>query len=363
MNATSDNRCILVMAGGTGGHVFPALAVAEVLRARDVSVHWLGTDRGIEARLVPAAGMTLHSVAMSGFRGKGPLGRVAALFRAMAAVFTVMRLLRRLRPASVLGMGGYAAGPGGFAAWLLRVPLVIHEQNAVAGTTNRVLAKLAAVTLTGFPINLGGSDNRFIGNPVRVSIAALPAPDERWANREGALRVLVLGGSLGAKPLNDAMVAAMALLPAADRPQVWHQAGDAHSEAVREAYGRAGVEARTEAFIEDIAEAYGWADVVFCRAGALTVAELTAAGVGAILIPLPHAIDDHQRANAQWFADGGGGEILDQQRLTPAHLAEQLKLLSDRRFHLLQWAEAARALARPDAAQRAADACLEVARG
>ncbi len=358
MNSPAE-RCVLIMAGGTGGHVFPALAVAESLRARGVTVHWLGTAAGIEARVVPAAGIELHCLDMSGFRGKGLLQRLRAIYKALAALFAASALMRRLRPVSVLGMGGYAAGPGGLAARLLGLPLLIHEQNAVAGTTNRLLAKLATISLSGFPIALGGDDNRFIGNPVRADIASLAPPADRWEGREGPLRLLILGGSLGALAINQAVVAAMALLPEDERPELWHQTGRAHIDSVQAAYREQGLTVRAEAFIDDMAAAYAWADVVLCRAGALTVAELTAAGVGAVLVPLPQAIDDHQRANARWLVNGGAGEILEQAKLTPEYLAEQIALLADRRFHLLQWAEAARALARPDAAERAADACLE----
>ena len=354
---------VLMMAGGTGGHVFPALAVADALRERGVSVHWLGTASGIEARLVPAADYPLHCLSMAGIRGKNPLYRLLAAAKAALAVWHSLRLIRRLKPFCVVGMGGYASGPGGLAARLGGVPLIIQEQNAVAGTTNRLLARMARVCLTGYPIALGEDKNRYIGNPVRASIAELPAPAQRWAGREGPLRVLVLGGSLGAKAINDVLPAALTALPEAQRPQLWHQTGRDHEALVKAAYASAGLDVRAEAFIDDMAAAYGWADMVICRAGALTVAELTAAGVPAMLIPLPHAIDDHQRANARWFVEGGAGEIVDQRDLDAESLARRLAKLSERRPLLLEMAEAARRLAKVDAARVAADCCLEFAHG
>ncbi len=354
---------VLVMAGGTGGHVFPALAVANELRRRGVEVHWLGTEKGIEARLVPAANFELHTLNMAGVRGKNLLFRLAALFKAGLAVAQAMVLILRLRPFCVIGLGGYASGPGGLAAKLLWRPLLIQEQNAVAGTTNRLLAKIARLVLTGYPIALGGPRNRYIGNPVRNEIVALTAPAERWAERQGALRVLVLGGSLGAKPINDVLLEAWPQWDAAERPALWHQTGAAHAESVGAAYANAGVDVRAEAFIDDMAAAYGWADIVICRAGALTVAELAAAGVPAILIPLPHAIDDHQRANARWFADGGAGELIDQKEFTATRLLDELRGYCGHRERLLAMAESARALAKTDAAKVAADYCMQYDKG
>ncbi|QQD19072.1 undecaprenyldiphospho-muramoylpentapeptide beta-N-acetylglucosaminyltransferase [Spongiibacter nanhainus] len=354
---------VLMMAGGTGGHVFPALAVAEELRDRGVDVQWLGTNTGIEARLVPAANITLHTVNMAGLRGKSPLSRLTALWKAFAAVWQCLGLLRRLKPFCVVGMGGYASGPGGLAARLLGIPVVIHEQNAVAGTTNRLLAKMATLCMTGYPIDLGGRKNRYIGNPVRNDIAAIAPPAERWQGREGPLRVLVLGGSQGAKAINDAVVETWISLPEAQRPALWHQAGAAHADAVAARYAEAGVKVLADAFIDDMAAAYAWADLVLCRAGALTVAELAAVGVPAILVPLPNAIDDHQRANARWLAEGGAGEILDQSELSVATLSEVIGRYRDQRASLLAMAEAGRKLARPQAAADAAEQCMEFAHG
>ena len=354
-------RTVLMMAGGTGGHVFPALAVASALAERGVAVHWLGTATGIEARLVPAADLPLHCLNMSGVRGKNPLFRVVAIFKAGLAVLQSMRLILKLKPFCVVGMGGYASGPGGLAAKLLGVPVVIQEQNAVAGTTNSLLAKIAKLCLTGYPIALGGIKNRYIGNPVRREIAALDTPAARWLERSGQLRVLVLGGSLGAKPINDVVIQTWQALPEAERPLLWHQTGRDHEQAVLAAYAEADVAVLAEAFIDDMAAAYSWADVVICRAGALTVAELAAAGVPAILVPLPHAIDDHQRANAKWFADGGAGEIIDQKEFTASALLAWLQSEKAQRGNLLNNAEAARRLAKIDAADVAADYCMEFA--
>ncbi|MGJ8686519.1 MAG: undecaprenyldiphospho-muramoylpentapeptide beta-N-acetylglucosaminyltransferase, partial [Spongiibacteraceae bacterium] len=356
----TDKLTVLMMAGGTGGHVFPALAVANVLKDRGVDVHWLGTENGIEARLVPAAGLQLHCLNMAGIRGKNPVHRLLAICKAGLSVLSAMRLVFKLKPICAVGMGGYASGPGGLAARLLGVPLLIQEQNAVAGTTNRILAKIASRCLTGYPIALGGAKNRYIGNPVRKEIALLPLPSERWQQRSDALRVLVLGGSLGAKPINDVVVAAWQSLSVNERPQLWHQTGNSHIELVKAAYASDCAEVRAEPFIEDMAAAYAWADVVVCRAGALTVAELAAAGVAAILIPLPHAIDNHQLANAQWFVDGGAGEIIEQHEFNPASLLSRFSGMNAREQFLAQ-AMAARALAKTDAAEVAADFCMEYA--
>lgn len=351
----------VVMAGGTGGHVFPALAVAALLRERGFAIHWLGTDRGIEARLVPEHGHQLHCLNMSGVRGRGIGARILALFQAGLSLLSCLRLFIGLRPQVVLGMGGYAAFPGGIAAWLLRKPLVLHEQNAVAGTTNRLLARFASRVMTAYPIALGGGKNRCVGNPVRADIVAIAAPEQRWALREDSepLRLLVLGGSLGAKPINDLLPEAVAQLSPEQRPQIRHQAGRDHADIVAADYQARNVDAEVSAFVDDMAEAYAWADMVVCRSGALTVAELAAAGLGAWFVPLPHAIDDHQTANARWLSDAGIGELLPQAELSAGLLAEKLIALS--RPQTLAWAEAARAMAKTDAAEQVATVCQELA--
>jgi len=354
-------RTVLIMAGGTGGHVFPALAAAEEMVRLGLRVQWLGTARGIEADLVPRAGIPLHYVHVSGVRGKGWKSKIVAPFQIARALWESLRLLKKLKPECVLGMGGFVSGPGGLAAWLLRTPLVIHEQNAIAGTTNRLLGVVAGRVLSGYPNAFDGVETRVIGNPVRKSISQLPTPEQRWAQRTGPMRVLVLGGSLGAKPINEILPAAVAAMPAALRPEIFHQAGRVHAGEVTAAYKELGIEARVEPFVEDMAAAYAWADLVVCRAGALTIAELAAAGVGAILIPLPHAIDDHQTANARWLTERHAGVLLRQDEMTPEKLAQQLSELAAQPQELLAWARAARALAKPDAAEQVVQSCLEVA--
>ena len=355
-------RSVLIMAGGTGGHVFPALAAADSLRAKGVHVEWLGTTRGIESRLVPAADIPIHYLSVSGLRGKNLLSIGRGVFNLLRAFFQSLRVLRQLQPICVLGMGGFVAGPGGLAAWLLRRPLVIHEQNAVAGTTNKLLAPLATRILQGYPIGLGGNKGRHIGNPVRREIVRLPAPGQRGVGRPGKLRLLVVGGSLGAKAINDVLPMTLAAIPEEKRPLVRHQTGSATLSATEDGYRRAGVEAEVSAFIDDMAAAYGWADLVLCRAGALTVAELSAAGVASILVPYPYAIDDHQTANARWLADNRAAQLLPQEEMTQQRLLELLLRFDGDREGLLAMAEAARAVAKTDAAEQVADTCLEVGR-
>lgn len=351
------------MAGGTGGHVFPALAVARALRGRQLEVVWLGTRRGIEAELVPADGFAVEWIRVSGLRGKGVLTWLLAPGRLLLALFDALRVVHRRRPRLVLGMGGFAAGPGGLAAWLLRRPLVIHEQNAVAGFTNRLLAGMAREVLEAFPGSFSASvKTHVVGNPVRADIASLPPPEQRFAGREGALRLLVLGGSQGARALNEAVPAAVARLPAARRPEIRHQAGRATLELARAAYRDHGIAAEVEPFIADMAAAYAWADLVICRAGALTVAELAAAGIGSVLVPFPAAVDDHQTRNARYLADAGAAVLLPQAELSAERLAGELEAAMADRAGLLQRAQCARALARPEATASVVASCLHHAR-
>ncbi len=301
------STAVLIMAGGTGGHVFPALAVAELLRERECRVVWVGTRRGLEARIVPAKGFAIEWLSVSGLRGKGLLTWLLAPVQLAIALAQAFSIVRRQKPAVVLGVGGFATGPGGVAAWLLGRPLVIHEQNAIAGLTNRWLARIARLVLEGFPGSFPpGVRTHCIGNPVRREIAALPAPESRFAVRSGVMRLLIIGGSLGARRLNSSVPRAIALLQRqGHRFEVWHQAGERGIEEARAEYSLAGVSGRVEAFIDDMAGAYGWADLVICRAGALTVAELAAAGVGALLVPFPFAVDDHQTHNARFLTEAG----------------------------------------------------------
>jgi len=354
-------RNVLIMAGGTGGHVFPALAAADCFRQQGMHVEWLGTEKGIESSLVPAAGIQLHYLNVAGLRGKGIKALLKAPFQLLYALKQAIDLIRQLNPVCILGMGGFASGPGGLAAWLLRKPLVIHEQNAVAGTTNRLLAPFSKQVLCGYPITLGGRKNQFVGNPVRSEITQLPPPDERCIGCSKRLRILVLGGSLGAKAINDVLPVTISNMAKEQRPELWHQAGKAHDEYVETAYAQLGVEAKVEAFIADMAKAYGWADLVICRAGALTVAELTAAGLASILVPLPHAIDDHQTENARWLSENQAGILLKQSELTPTGLAEMLHNFENDRDVLMTMAKAARALAKTEVAQQIVMTCLEVA--
>lgn len=353
---------VLIMAGGTGGHVFPGLAVADALRARSVDVVWLGTRRGLEARLVPAHGIDIEWISIAGLRGKGAGTWLAAPFRLALAVGQALAAFRRRRPAAVLGLGGFVSGPGGIAARLMRRPLLIHEQNAVAGTANRWLARWAARVYEAFPRSFPpGVEAECIGNPVRAAIAALAPPEQRFAERrEARPRLLVLGGSQGARTLNRLVPAALALLPAAARPEVRHQAGAQYDETV-EAYGRAGVEAEVEAFIEDMPAAYAWADLAVARAGALTISELAAAGLGAVLVPFPYATDDHQSRNAAHMAAARAAIVLPEGGLDPERLKAELTRLTADRAALTRMAEAARGTARHGAAERLADACIELA--
>jgi UDP-N-acetylglucosamine--N-acetylmuramyl-(pentapeptide) pyrophosphoryl-undecaprenol N-acetylglucosamine transferase len=352
---------VLIMAGGTGGHVMPALAVAHELRAQGHGVRWLGTAAGLEARTVPAAGIELFTLPVAGLRGKGALRYLSAPVGLLRALAQAIALLRRLRPDVVLGLGGYAAGPGGVAAFLLRRPLLIHEQNARPGLTNRLLARLAQRVLAGFPgLRLAGRPAEFTGNPVRAELLDLPPPCQRLTQ---APRLLVLGGSQGAQAINAAVPQALELLKQSGvpLPQVRHQAGRQHAAAVAGDYAARGVPATVDGFIDDMAAAYGAADLAVCRAGALTVAELCAVGLGALLIPFPQAADDHQTANARHLAGVGAAVLLPQAELTPLRLAELLGSLLADPARRLAMAEAARGLARPDAARRVAAACLEAA--
>lgn len=353
----------LIMAGGTGGHVFPALALARELRARSWQVVWLGTRRGLEARLVPPEQIPVEWLDVGGLRGKGPLVWIMAPLRLARALAQALLAMRRQRPALVVAFGGFVAGPGGLAAWLLRKPLLVHEQNAVAGFTNRCLARLASRVLCAFPGSFAPDVRaQVVGNPVRLEIAQLPAPAQRLAGRQGGLRVLVLGGSQGAARLNAIVPFALARL-AADPPlEVRHQSGERGLDSARRNYTAAGVHARLDAFIEDMAEAYAWADLVICRAGALTVSELAAAGVGSILVPFPAATDDHQTRNAAILVREGAALVIADAELSVDRLAQELRLLCSGRGRLFAMAERARSLARPRAALELADACGDLLR-
>ena len=357
---TVATQRVLIMAGGTGGHVIPALSLARGLQAEGWEVQWLGSPRGIENRLVPAADLPLHHISVAGLRGKGVGGWLKAPFNLMRSVWQAAAVIRRLDPVLVVGLGGFASGPGGLAAWLLRRPLVIHEQNAVAGLTNRVLSRLARRTYAAFP-EAFGSRGAVVGNPVRSDIAALgEMPREASAMRGRRLRLLVVGGSLGALSLNQRLPEALAALPAAQRPEVRHQAGRDKDEATREAYRAQGIEAEVSAFIDDMATAYAWADLVVCRSGALTVAEVAAAAKPALFVPFPHAVDDHQTANASALVKAGAAQLLPQHEMSVASLAECLTMLLDPDT-LATMARQARGCAHLDAVERLVAGCMETA--
>ena len=352
-----NGRTIMIMAGGTGGHVMPGLAVAAEMHARDWSVVWLGNRSGMEATLVPQHGITMQWVRIGGVRGKGLATRLLLPLRLVVAFRDSIRALRTARPSVVLGMGGYVAFPGGMMAWLLRRPLVVHEQNSVAGLTNRLLARLADRVLEAFPGTLPGA--RCTGNPLRAAMLRDAAPQARYARRAGALRLLVVGGSLGAQALNEIVPQALASLPARSRMQVVHQSGRGRREALEARYRELGVAATVLEFIDDMAGAYEQADLLVCRAGAMTVAEIAAIGVASVLVPFPHAVDDHQTGNARFLSEHGAAVLLPQPALNPARLAALLEGFD--RPALAAMAARARALARPDAARRVADACEEAA--
>lgn len=348
----------MIMAGGTGGHIMPGLAVAKEMQSRGWKVVWLGHPERMEGRLVPAQGLTLEPLRFTGLRGKGPVALLALPFRLLGACLQARKALRRVRPAVVLGMGGYVAFPGGVMASMGGIPLIIHEQNAVAGTANRWLAKLATKVLVGFPGALPGA--LMVGNPVRPELTRIEEAASRYAKRQGQLRLLVIGGSLGAHALNTVVPKALAMIPPEQRPLVVHQAGEQHIDAVRQAYLDAGVTAECHAFIVDMAHALSEADILVCRAGAMTVAEVAAVGVAALFIPLPHAIDDHQTANARYLSACQGGWQQRQEEFTPQWLATWLQARS--RPELADVARHAHEHASLNAAQVIADACEQATR-
>lgn len=351
------SRSVLIMAGGTGGHIFPALAVADQLRERGWTIVWLGSKAGMESTLVPQHGYEIEWLRFSGLRGKGVVRALLLPLNLLIAFWQAARVIFRRRPDVVLGMGGYVSFPGGMMAAFLARPLVLHEQNAVSGLANKVLSMVADRILVAFPDALKNA--QWTGNPVRREIAQLPAPEVRFRHRDGSLNVLVIGGSLGAQILNETVPRALALIEQAQRPQVTHQAGAKHLAALEAAYRAAGVSAITRAFIVDMAQAYAAADVVICRAGALTVSELAAAGVASVLVPLPSAVDDHQSVNARYLAGQSAAILLPQSELTPGKLAELL--LGFTREKLLEMASRARALGKPDAARVVAEHCVALA--
>ena len=359
-----SKRPVLIAAGGTGGHVYPGLAVARALEEQGIPVVWMGTSKGLEARVIPAAGIEMAWLEVTGLRGKGALALVLAPFRLLKALYQSVGIMRKHRPVAILGMGGFVAGPGGLVAALMGIPVVIHEQNAIPGLTNRLLSKFSKKVLEGFPGSFASAKEKTaqVGNPVREDISNLPAPAVRMQDCQSrALHLLIIGGSLGAQALNEVVPQALADLPDAIRPIVRHQAGKNKDAATIDCYRKAGVEADISAFIEDMAEAYGWADLVICRSGALTVAELASAGLASILVPYPYAVDDHQTANGLYLSEQGAALLLPQTDLSSGVLANSLETLMSEPERLLQMGEKARELAKPNATAEVAAIVAELA--
>lgn len=351
-------RPVLIMAGGTGGHVFPALAVAEKLKQKNVPVIWLGTKKGIEATLVPAAGINIRWLSVNGLRGKNKMTLLLAPFKLLLSCLQAAWVILSSRPVAVLGMGGFVSGPGGLMAAMMRKPLLVHEQNAIPGLTNRLLAKFADVVLESFPDSFSISKPvRLVGNPLREKILEIESPAERLKGRPDDLNILVVGGSLGAAILNKTVPEMLSLVEDAKQLNIWHQTGKKNLEQTNEEYKSHHVKARIDAFIDDMAAAYQWADIVICRAGAMTVSELAMSGVASILVPYPYAVDDHQTANAHYLADKKAAILLPQSEMTAASLKDVVMTLN--RDKILQMSEAAQKLAKPDAASVVAELCLQ----
>ncbi len=356
-------RPIIVMAGGTGGHVFPALAVAEFLRQQGETIVWMGTRSGIEARLVPEAGFPVEWLDVQGLRGKGVLTIALAPWKLIQACWQAMNILRRNRPRAVLGMGGFASGPGGLMAWVLRIPLIIHEQNAVIGLTNKLLRGLSRISYFAFPQAAAGiANSEVVGNPVRADILAIAAPQIRLAGREQApLRLLIIGGSLGAKTLNEVVPVAIQKIAPQQRPEIKHQSGERHLDVLQGLYQQCEVEAEVIPFVKDMKSAYEWADLVLCRSGALTVSELAAAGMASILVPYPYAVDDHQYMNAVFLEAADAALLIRDHELTPEKLVEIINRFSAERDQVLTMSMNARAVAYTEATKLVAQGVLKEA--
>ena len=350
--------CALIMAGGTGGHIFPGLAVAEALRERGWRVHWLGAPGSMESRLVPPRGFALETIDFGGVRGKGVKTLVFLPLKLLRAFWQALTVVRRVQPDVLVGLGGYITFPGGMMGTLLGKPLVLHEQNSVAGMANKVLAGIADRVFTAFPHVFKNAE--WVGNPLRAEFLRQPAPAERFAGRNGPLRLLVVGGSLGAKALNDTVPQALALIPAGQRPQVIHQSGEKQIEALRANYAAAGVEATLTPFIDDTARAFADADLVIGRAGASTVTEIAAVGAAALFVPFPHAVDDHQTTNARFLVDAGGAWLVPQTEFTPAQLAQRLQSLQ--RPQLMEMATKAQQMKKTEAVAAVVAACEQLAK-
>jgi UDP-N-acetylglucosamine--N-acetylmuramyl-(pentapeptide) pyrophosphoryl-undecaprenol N-acetylglucosamine transferase len=358
----SNTKTILIMAGGTGGHVFPGLSVAHYLRAQGHTVAWLGTLQGLDTTLVPKEGIDFHQTSIRGLRGKGFKGLLSAPFKIIKAIVESLRIIKKVKPDVVLGMGGYVAGPGGVAAWILRIPLVIHEQNAIAGKTNLLLSRIARKCLEAFPKSLPSKyQAEWVGNPVRHSICDLPNPSQRTQGTEHPLKVLVFGGSQGAQVLSKHVFNAVCEFSKQQEIDVWHQAGENNFQVLQSLYSDANISVKLESFIDDMTAAYAWADLVICRAGALTISELCNVGVASILVPFPYAVDDHQTENAQLLVKNKAAIIIQESDLDANKLVALLNEFSNNRTELLTMACNARQLAKPDATQRVSEICLREA--
>ncbi|HET9843407.1 MAG TPA: undecaprenyldiphospho-muramoylpentapeptide beta-N-acetylglucosaminyltransferase [Gammaproteobacteria bacterium] len=356
----SSNKCFVIVAGGTGGHVMPAIAVAETLKESGFSIHWLGTQKGIEARIVPPLGIPLHFIPVQGLRGKGFKSWLLAPFQILRALIEALKILNTLKPCGVLSMGGYVTGPAGLAAWILRIPLILHEQNSISGLTNRLLAPFAKRILLGFPKTFTQSKAHVTGNPIRKSI--LQALPKTMRNTSDPLRILIIGGSLGAHFFNQIVPKALKLCSRAFAFEVWHQTGEKEFVETQLRYEEIN-SVRVEPFIENMGEAYVWADLVICRSGALTISELAAIGVPSILIPFPHAVDDHQSYNARYLVDANAAILLPQSLLTPECLSKTIKQLAQDRQKLSLMADKCRSVAQIQATEQVAKNCIEVSCG
>lgn len=352
---------ILIAAGGTGGHIYPALAVADYLREQNVKVTWVGTEKGLEHRIVTAANIPLELISISGLRGKGLLNLLLVPMKLMLAIYQTIKIFLRVKPDAVLGMGGFASGPCGLAAFILRKPLYLHEQNAIPGLTNKVLNYFATSTMQAFPNSFKGKNNIVVtGNPIRKDISTLMEPENRLNEHKGNIRLLIIGGSLGAQALNENVPLALSGITKDLQPDVWHQTGKNKLDDTILSYKKFNVDAKVTEFIEDMAEAYKWADLVICRAGALTISELANAGIGAILVPYPYAVDDHQTANAQYLTNVGAAILIQQEHLIPILKDSLVELLQSGRTKLIDMAKTARSLSKPNATQVVAEVCLGV---
>lgn len=353
-----DKHTILVMAGGTGGHVYPAMAVADYLKAHGWKVVWLATEGGMENRLIEGKGYTKAMMTMQGVRGKGIKGWLLLPVKLTKALLQARHAIKTHQPNVVLGMGGFAAFPGGLMAKLMGKPLLVHEQNSIAGLTNKVLSLFADRVLVAFPHVLG-DESILVGNPVRHDLLKVAPPEQRFANKSGKLKLVVVGGSLGAAALNEVLPKALAQFAPEDRPEVIHQAGEKHIEALKQNYHAAGVQVDAKAFIQNMAEVYAWADLVICRAGALTVAELACVGVASVLVPFPFAVDDHQTTNGKYLVDNGAALLIQQSEFNVDKATEILRSFS--REKCLTMAINAKKLAQPEAATTVAKICMECA--